>query len=579
VVATLCAAGWTGTNGFHVPKTTTTVPRSSSSRIIATPTHPLARQSSRSTTRLPALPLAAATAASPLGAITVLATIVLIHEAGHYLAARALFGMDVAEFSVGVGPKVFGFEAFGNDFSLRLLPLGGYVRFPEHYNVTQVQELEDEGFNVRLGAEAEPTTQANVPTTQAAGAAAATAPPNKLLNLLSLGAMERNRQKEEAAAAAAKEVALEKQPWWNFGRQRSDDKEEDGQGQDVEVPYYDNPNLLQNRPWTERAVVLSGGVVRVSLALSGSLWIVGHLSSTRVCACARVSHTSNPCLPQIFNLLLAFSIYFGEISYGGGVPSPIFEPGIMVSAAPRPQGASAGLLRKGDVILDINGRALTSSVAPTVFESQRAMSDLIATIRATRDGDDVQLTVQRDRAAPQVVRIQPQRVVSASGTSAVGPPSIGILMTPNYVKSAVLKSSNPIEAAGMAAKYASTITTETANGLLSALGGIFSPQGSSGSQVSGPIGLIRTGSEVVATQDSTAVLLFMAALSINLGVVNALPLPALDGGQLLFVLAEAATGRKIDQRIQEGITGVAVLFLLFVSVGAAVGDLTNLLGR
>jgi membrane-associated protease RseP (regulator of RpoE activity) len=280
VVATLCAAGWTGTNGFHVPQqqrrltttttTTTTVPRS------ATPTHPLARQSSRSTTHLAALPLAAATAASPLGAITVLATIVLIHEAGHYLAARALFGMDVAEFSVGVGPKVFGFEAFGNDFSLRLLPLGGYVRFPEHYNVTQVQELEDKGFNVRLGAEAEPTTQAaNLPTTQAAGAAAATAPPNKLLNMLSLGALERNRQKEEAAAAAAEAVALEKQPWWNFGRQRSDDKEEDGQ--DVEVPYYDNPNLLQNRPWAERAVVLSGGVVRVSLSLSVSLWIIGHL--------------------------------------------------------------------------------------------------------------------------------------------------------------------------------------------------------------------------------------------------------------------------------------------------------------
>lgn len=82
---------------------------------------------------------------------------------------------------------------------------------------------------------------------------------------------------------------------------------------------------------------------------------------------------------------------------------------------------------------------------------------------------------------------------------------------------------------------------------------------------------------MVATKDLTAVLLFAAALSVNLGVINALPLPALDGGQLVFVLAEALTGRKVDQRLQEGITSVAVLFLLWVSVSAAIGDVGNIL--
>jgi membrane-associated protease RseP (regulator of RpoE activity) len=502
---------------------------------------------------------AASLAASPLGAISVLASIVLIHEAGHYLAARS-FGIAVEEFSVGVGPKILGFKAFGDDFNLRLLPLGGYVRFPENYNVTEVQALE-------AAAEEEAQKQAEAEEETTAPKA-----PNPVLNLLSFGALERKRQEAEAAAAAEAAV-VEEQPWWKYGGKRGDKK--DVQVPDVEIPYYDNPNLLQNRPWTERAVVLSGGVVRSCfLVLSLSITRNGLRSSP---AHDSLTHTPSTPVPQIFNLLLAFSIYFGEISYGAGVPSPIFEPGVIVSAAPRQQGASAGLLRKGDVILNVNGMSLTSSTTPTVFESQRAISELIATIRATTDGEDVQLTVQRDNQATQVVRVQPQRVVSDLGTS--GPPSIGVLLSPNYVKSAVLKSSNPIEAAGMAAKYATTITTETANGLLTALGGLFSPTASSGAQVSGPIGLIRTGSEVVATKDSTAVLLFAAALSINLGVVNALPLPALDGGQLLFVLAEAVTGRKIDQRIQEGITGVAVLFLLLVSVGAAVGDLSNLVGR
>ena len=99
-----------------------------------------------------------------------------------------------------------------------------------------------------------------------------------------------------------------------------------------------------------------------------------------------------------------------------------------------------------------------------------------------------------------------------------------------------------------------------------------------GAQVSGPIGLIKTGSDVVATKDWTAVLLFAAAISINLGVINSIPLPALDGGQLVFVLAEAVTGRKVDQRFQEGITGVAVLFLLLLSAGTFVGDLSSIIG-
>jgi regulator of sigma E protease len=72
------------------------------------------------------------------------------------------------------------------------------------------------------------------------------------------------------------------------------------------------------------------------------------------------------------------------------------------------------------------------------------------------------------------------------------------------------------------------------------------------------------------------VLAFAGALSVNLGVINALPLPALDGGQLLFVLAEAVTGRKIDQRIQEGLTSVAVLLLLFVTVSTTFSDVGNI---
>ena len=81
---------------------------------------------------------------------------------------------------------------------------------------------------------------------------------------------------------------------------------------------------------------------------------------------------------------------------------------------------------------------------------------------------------------------------------------------------------------------------------------------------------------VLRHKATRALVSFAASISINLAVVNSLPLPALDGGQLAFVLVEAAAGRRIDQRVQEGINAGALLILLFISFGAAVGDVASI---
>lgn len=54
----------------------------------------------------------------------------LFHETGHFLAAK-LFNYSIEEFSVGMGPKIFQKSKNGIKYSLRALPLGGFVRFPE----------------------------------------------------------------------------------------------------------------------------------------------------------------------------------------------------------------------------------------------------------------------------------------------------------------------------------------------------------------------------------------------------------------------------------------------------------------
>jgi regulator of sigma E protease len=60
--------------------------------------------------------------------VLLIGVVVLVHEAGHYLVGKAL-GIDAEEFSIGFGPKAFGFVWQGTEFKVCWLPLGGYVRF------------------------------------------------------------------------------------------------------------------------------------------------------------------------------------------------------------------------------------------------------------------------------------------------------------------------------------------------------------------------------------------------------------------------------------------------------------------
>ena len=213
------------------------------------------------TTALYAAPAATAVAAaswlvsaalSPLGAVLVLAMIILIHESGHYLAARS-FGMEVEEFAIGFGPRLAGFEAFGNEFNLRLIPLGGYVRFPDNFNQTEVEELQRAANEAAIERRTEQLQGNGRPSLGF-----------RISNALTLGALERKNQQDKELEVERRLEAYNKLPWW--GKLKAiQDKRNDEKALDVEkveIPYDDNPNLLQNRPWPQRAVVISAGVVR-----------------------------------------------------------------------------------------------------------------------------------------------------------------------------------------------------------------------------------------------------------------------------------------------------------------------------
>jgi regulator of sigma E protease len=90
-----------------------------------------------------------------------------------------------------------------------------------------------------------------------------------------------------------------------------------------------------------------------------------------------------------------------------------------------------------------------------------------------------------------------------------------------------------------------------------------------GAEVAGPVGIaVLTGQ--MAKLGLAYILQFAAILSINLGVINFLPFPALDGGRILFLLIEKIKGSPVSQKIEGYVhtTGFLALLLLMVLITA-----------
>ena len=69
---------------------------------------------------------------------------------------------------------------------------------------------------------------------------------------------------------------------------------------------------------------------------------------------------------------------------------------------------------------------------------------------------------------------------------------------------------------------------------------------------------------------------FGALISINLAVINTLPLPALDGGQLVFLIIEGLFGKPLPLKLQEGIMQTGLVLLLSLAIFIIIRDTVNL---
>jgi regulator of sigma E protease len=238
------------------------------------------------------------------------------------------------------------------------------------------------------------------------------------------------------------------------------------------------------------------------------------------------------------NLILAVLILAGFAHHYGVDRTPAVV-GTVIAGAP---GAKAGL-QQGDRILSIDGRAIQSFTDVARYALIRPGEQV--TLRVVRDGKAFERPLaigvvhQRDRFGNEY-RIG--RIGIGSGDPVLAP--VGLLAAP---------------AAGV------RMTVDIISGTLETLGQIISGRRSI-DELGGPIRIAKISGEQMALGVSAFVWL-VAMLSINLGFINLLPVPMLDGGHLFFYAIEAIRRRPLEPRVQEwafrgGLAAVLALMLI-----------------
>ncbi len=242
------------------------------------------------------------------------------------------------------------------------------------------------------------------------------------------------------------------------------------------------------------------------------------------------------------NLVLAFVLFLGLFAWHG---QTLVAPVLSQVQAGAPA-AQAGL-HAGDRILSIGGRTIGD------FEDLQ---------RVIMPRPSAMLPVRYQRAGATL-----QTMLHVGSRAELGQ-TVGFLGVEG--DETVTKHLGPVGAAGAAAAETWDVTRATANGIWNL---IVHQKGLR--QLSGTIGIARLSGQVAALGVASLVS-FMAMVSINLGLINLVPIPILDGGHLLFYAGEAVYGRPIPRRAQEaGLRfGFAVLLSLFVFT--TVNDLTRL---
>jgi membrane-associated protease RseP (regulator of RpoE activity) len=276
----------------------------------------------------------------------------------------------------------------------------------------------------------------------------------------------------------------------------------------------DDPNLLRNRPLRQRALVIAAGVLA--------------------------------------NLLLAWLVLVAQ-GVVVGIPAGVSTTaGVLVAGVQAGQPAALAGLRAGDRIVAVEQGGLGGGEA--------AVQDLVERIRQA-PGQTLALEAERDG---QRLRLR----LTPAALGGVG--RIGAQLQANGTE-VFRRPRGPLEPLRQANHDLLTLTTRTVRGFVTLL----THFGETAGQVSGPVKIVEMGASL-ARQGGASLFLYTALISINLAVLNALPLPMLDGGQFALLLLEGLRGRPLPERFQMAFMQSGFVFLVGLSLVLIVKDTSQL---
>lgn len=448
-------------------------------------------------------------------AILVLSIIIVVHEFGHFIIAKAN-GVHVLEFAIGMGPKFLSFTVGETKYSFSIFLFGGYcMMLGDDYAEMAISEQLDE---------------------------------------------DDDDYEDKKAAAKAEFVK-------KYDESRS----------------YDNKSV-----WARIAITLAGPVFNFFLALVCAIIIIGSIGydPATIDYVAEDSVAKDAGLQEgdliiainnkNINFAREYSFYLAyhtgdtfKITYlrDGKKYTTTITPEYVVSekyvlgititqncgvdSVTEDSAAKDAGFMEGDVIKKVNGNEVSSNTEITNLITSCNGEEM--TFIVYRDGEEIEL-----KATP--------RLTTSEGYST------GFSCYGARVK---LSPFNSVKYAFLEVKY--DIVS-----VIDSLGMLFTGK-LSVNNLSGPVGTVSAMSEIVEESKADgAFYVFLnlvnlcGLISANLGVMNLLPIPALDGGKLILLIIEAVRGKPIDKKYTGIVTIIGVIFLVVLMVYVLFHDIYSL---
>ncbi len=382
-------------------------------------------------------------------AILVLSIIVIVHEFGHFIIAKAN-GITVVEFSIGFGPKLIHFRKGETEYCIKALPFGGACTMlgDEFLEMSVIQSEEDDDEELT----------------------------------------------DEEKEAKKRKLAIKN-------------------GYDMEKSF------ASKSVWARIAVIAAGPVFNFLLAFVCAVVIL-NITFTR-----DGEKMTTTVTPQ----------HIKQQKYQVGI---MMNENCLISSVTKDSPAEKAGLKANDVIKAVDGTAMKNNSNVTEAITSSGGKKVVFTV--TRDGKNVDVTVE-----PKKVEVESY--------------DTGFVVYGDRVKTSPIGT----------LKYSVEEVGYSVKTVIQSLGMLFTGKIGFDSLL-GPVGTVSTMSEIVEESKADGAfyvflnLMNLAALiSANLGVMNLLPIPALDGGRLVFLIIEALRGKPV-KREHEGIVNFIGMILLVI---------------